>query len=75
MRKSFQRATGLVLAAALTYSLAAPAAASGNGAVSASEPAAAVSQGMVTWAPLPKQDWQAQVPSPTGPGMWTILWP
>jgi len=68
MRKSFQRATGLVLAAALTFSLAAPAAASGNGAVSASEPAAAVSQGMVTWAPLPKQDWQAQVTFPDWAG-------
>ena len=62
MRKMLKKATGLILAAALTFSLAAPAAASGSSSAAGSSP------GTVTEAALPQQSWQAQVTFPDWAG-------
>ena len=62
MRKMLKKATGLILAAALTFSLAAPAAASGSSSAAESSP------GTVTEAALPQQSWQAQVTFPDWAG-------
>ena len=62
MRNMLKKATGLILAAALTFSLAAPAAAAG------SSSAAGASSGAVTETALPQQGWQAQVTFPDWAG-------
>lgn len=62
MRNMLKKATGLILAAALTFSLAAPAAAAG------SSSAAGASSGSVTETALPQQGWQAQVTFPDWAG-------
>ena len=62
MRKMLKKATGLILAAALTFSLAAPAAAAGSSSAAESSP------GTVTEAALPQQSWQAQVTFPDWAG-------
>ena len=61
MRSMLKKATGLILAAALTFSLAAPAAA-------AEGSSTAAARGGVTWTSLPSQDWQAQVTFPDWAG-------
>lgn len=62
MRNMLKKATGLILSAALTFSLAAPAAAAG------SSSAAGASSGAVTETALPQQGWQAQVTFPDWAG-------
>ena len=62
MRSALKKATGLILAAALTFSLAAPAAAAGGSA------RAGISPSTVTETALPQQGWQAQVTFPDWAG-------
>ncbi len=62
MRSMLKKATGLILAAALTFSLAAPAAAAGG------DSGAVAARGNVAWTSLPSQDWQAQVTFPDWAG-------
>ncbi|MDY4661532.1 penicillin binding protein PBP4B [Pseudoflavonifractor capillosus] len=64
MRSMLKKATGLILAAALTFSLAAPAAAAG----SSRTPGSSATATAVTEVTLPQQGWQAQVTFPDWAG-------
>ena len=64
MRSMLKKATGLVLAAALTFSLAAPAAAAGSSRTSGTS----ATPSTVTETALPQQGWQAQVTFPDWAG-------
>ena len=64
MRSMLKKATGLILAAALTFSLAAPAAAAG----SSRTPGSSATATAVTEVTPPQQGWQAQVTFPDWAG-------
>ena len=68
MRSMLKKATGLILAAALTFSLAAPAAAAGSSRTGGTSATLAAVRSTVTETALPQQDWQAQVTFPDWAG-------
>ena len=68
MRSMLKKATGLILAAALTFSLAAPAAAAGSSRTGGTSATLAAVRSTVTETALPQQGWQAQVTFPDWAG-------